>query len=729
MANLFQQQARLRKVTYTAVIVALFTGSLMLRRLVVEPAAEDLQLREVSRGEVDLTSSALKLTLTGSRGLAVTALWKAAIDQHARHKWNEVELLVGSITKLQPYFITPWLFQGWNLSFNVAVECDKPRDKYYYVSRGIQLLSEGERRNQGKLDKEGQPRFPGNPDMRFYLGFFYQLKIGTSDEKNVMQCLLDMSCIDPLKRDPEAMWAPGKEVNPEKFADFCRSQPRLVRRLNEALDHDTPKSVLDFLKDNQGIPSRFSETELLRGQKKLAPAREQFPIVPPKVADALLPAPLRGYWLDAEAPELGPEAFSWALLARTWYSYAQLPLPPALASIGAEHATYDPLRQRIPKHMTVVIFRGQHCLAQNNIANGLQKEGWFDEDGWANNKWFDRPVGKEPKYHSGLAWRKAHQLLRQYGISNGLLIFPDDHQKLEEKARLYRDEHKVGAGERRELRADLRVGEMEKSYLAHLKLAWNEHYRSITNYDSHLYETETEQDPRTVLARKWFFQAHQFKRSGALTDAMTYYEKAIPLWVEVLLDYPRYRRIQAVQEDLYEDELKYVRLLQGEKAGILKSLSMFAAQLGTWPGPLGDRLLLGAWPFPIYDKILSLGQQQAIIPIRNFHGPIDRIMVFEIDALLGQQPVPSQKYSYDADFKQTLLTWSQLGLPFPMLVYPGQASRLLTFAAVRPQTVRDSPWAPLIQANFIDMVRGRMKLPPLEKKERPPMPPFLKSGP
>src|SRR5262249_55218991 len=174
----FQQQARTRKIVYAVLILGLFTTSLIHRKFVIEERAQDLQRRERDRGEDELTSSAVRLILTGSRGVAVTLLWYQVDQRFHKHKWNEVELLVNSITELQPYFITPWLFQSWNLAFNVSVECDRPRDKYYYVSRGLQLLAEGERRNQGSgLDADGQPRFPGNPDLRHHMGFTYQLKI------------------------------------------------------------------------------------------------------------------------------------------------------------------------------------------------------------------------------------------------------------------------------------------------------------------------------------------------------------------------------------------------------------------------------------------------------------------------------------------------------------------------------------------------------------------------
>ncbi len=76
------------------------------------------------------------------------------------------------------------------------------------------------------------------------MGFYYQLKIGTSDEKNTMRCLLDMSCIDPLEARPERLWVDtdrGKEVKLDKFKDFCIQNPRLVRRLQDQLKIGTPE--------------------------------------------------------------------------------------------------------------------------------------------------------------------------------------------------------------------------------------------------------------------------------------------------------------------------------------------------------------------------------------------------------------------------------------------------------------------------------------------------------
>src|SRR5438105_3070744 len=106
MANPFQQRAQQRKLIYAGLILGLFTATLIHRTFYLEPEALKLQLRELAHAEVELSSSAVRYVLTGARGFAVTMLWAAANRAQDRQNFSEVELLVGSITKLQPYFIT-----------------------------------------------------------------------------------------------------------------------------------------------------------------------------------------------------------------------------------------------------------------------------------------------------------------------------------------------------------------------------------------------------------------------------------------------------------------------------------------------------------------------------------------------------------------------------------------------------------------------------------------------
>lgn len=708
MVDSFTQRARMRKLVYTVLILILFTGSLLHRELLLKRQAFHLQLQEKSRGEVELTSSAVRLLLTGSRGLVVTFLWATAIKDQQLHKWNEVEQTVNSITKLQPYFVTAWLFQSWNLAFNVAVECDRPRDKYYYVSRGLELLAEGERRNRGSGDElrpgddsddDGQrPRFPGNPDMRHHLGFTLQLKIGTSDEKTTMQCLLDLSCIDPARRDPQRFQVAterGLEVNEEALQKFCEQNPRLVRRLHDVLGYSKPSQIVGFLQDNGGVPGRF-KTPGLRGlgqplETPLKEPREQFPILPPQ---------LLADWPNPETRDLTPETVDVFLVARTWYSYAQLPLPPEKSDPGLS----DP-RYRKPRHMQIVLFRAYPAHAQRFSAETLEAEGFFDKDGWLIEEWWpswfrsreirkDLRVGSAPKYHAGLAWDKAYRLYRDYGERTGQYLSAAQGQMLEDQAHLYRKTFQVKPFESRPLPSELNHGAMARSYQAHHRLAQNRALRELTNFDTHLFTTQAEKQAGAVLARKLCFEADWLKRvKQDPGQALARYEEAWPVWLDLLLTNPDYRRLAPTQEDLCDLQIKYaLHLLQKYYANeLFRPLTIGLAQAGVWP-------------HAGLDKLLSDNDRQKILPIRNFRNPFEMIAVY--DGPLAP------------DLQRWLLAWTagpQLahGAPFAGLVNlaaPGQLQRLLT-ASLFFSTTPHPDWKPLLEEGPVQSVRDRLSLP------------------
>ena len=285
MGRSFQQQSLRRKLIYFGLIAGLFTVSYAVRHADftlgrtrvsgIVAQARTLDLREQDQGQADLTGSTLNLIFTGSRGLVVCALWWGTDELKARHEWNELEQSIKVITKLQPHFITPWLFQSWNLAYNVSWESDRLRDKYFYIARGLDLLADGERRNRD------------NPDLRYHMGWFYLNKIGFSDQSKTLRSLFQMSCIDPIELDRARFFPDPRDsytVDVKVFEKFCQAHPILVRRLREGLHLETPKEVVDFLLDNRKIPNRFQEradTSGDTGTPLKAPA-ERFPILPPK---------------------------------------------------------------------------------------------------------------------------------------------------------------------------------------------------------------------------------------------------------------------------------------------------------------------------------------------------------------------------------------------------------------------------------------------------------------
>src|SRR5215213_6093716 len=241
MANVYQRAAKQRKLAYLVAIVVLLGLSLVVRgtffridkksrqeveqsplALTLDGRAKLHELTELQQGDKELGGAAVQLLLTGSRGLAVSALWLTATEKQKKHEWSELDIAVDSIAKLQPHTIEPWLFQSWNLAYNVSVEMDRLNDMYFYIARGISIAAEGEGMNRN------------NPDLRYMIGFFYQNKFGVSDRVTTLRCLYQLSCIPDEDRDPDRLLNPDKSINVERFEQFCRDHRELARRLKEA---------------------------------------------------------------------------------------------------------------------------------------------------------------------------------------------------------------------------------------------------------------------------------------------------------------------------------------------------------------------------------------------------------------------------------------------------------------------------------------------------------------
>jgi hypothetical protein len=131
---------------------------------------DQYQLSPANIGEIDPASETIKLATLGLRGIAVNLLWEKANYYKKVEDWTNLTATLEQLAKLQPNFITFWKFQAWNLTYNVSVEFDDYRDRYFYVRRGIQFLQKGESYN---VD---------NPVLLWDLGWFAGQKIGRADE-------------------------------------------------------------------------------------------------------------------------------------------------------------------------------------------------------------------------------------------------------------------------------------------------------------------------------------------------------------------------------------------------------------------------------------------------------------------------------------------------------------------------------------------------------------------
>ena len=164
--------------------------------------ATSISLAQANLGEIDPASETIKLATLGLRGVAVNVLWDKANYYKKIEDWTNLTATLEQLAKLQPNFITFWKFQAWNLTYNVSVEFDDYRDRYYYVRRGIKFLKEGEHYNGD------------NPQLLWDLGWFIGQKIGRADEHVQYRRLFkEDDDFHPADRtlDERDNWLVGKE--------------------------------------------------------------------------------------------------------------------------------------------------------------------------------------------------------------------------------------------------------------------------------------------------------------------------------------------------------------------------------------------------------------------------------------------------------------------------------------------------------------------------------------
>jgi hypothetical protein len=115
------------------------------------------------------------VALGGFRGLISNFLWIRSNDLQQDDKFFEAAQLANWITDLEPHFTQVWLFQAWNMAYNISVKFKDFPDRWRWVENGIELL-----RDQGLRYN------PDEPLIYRELAWFFQHKMGQNlDDANL----------------------------------------------------------------------------------------------------------------------------------------------------------------------------------------------------------------------------------------------------------------------------------------------------------------------------------------------------------------------------------------------------------------------------------------------------------------------------------------------------------------------------------------------------------------
>ncbi len=134
----------------------------------------DLQIVQESRFGDAPKYALLAASLGTFRGLAADFLWYRAEKLKGEGKLFEANTTAEWITTLQPRFGQVWVFQSWNMAYNISVLTHTPEERWDWVNKGIKILRD-----------EGIVYNPRNIAIYRQLGWTFFHKIGQrTDDMN-----------------------------------------------------------------------------------------------------------------------------------------------------------------------------------------------------------------------------------------------------------------------------------------------------------------------------------------------------------------------------------------------------------------------------------------------------------------------------------------------------------------------------------------------------------------
>ncbi len=212
------------------------------------------------------------VALGGFRGLISNFLWIRANDLQQEGKYFEMVQLADWITDLEPHFPQVWVFQAWNLAWNISVNFKDFSDRWRWVERGMELLRD-----------DGLRYNPDSTLLYQQLSWIFQSKMGQNmDDANLYykeQWANEMTpFFDPNGTNFDGLIHPQTaeaEARAGVLGDKYKMDPVFVKKVDEEwgpLDWRLPEASaiywaalgLEKAKENPGKPVKPSDLSALR---------------------------------------------------------------------------------------------------------------------------------------------------------------------------------------------------------------------------------------------------------------------------------------------------------------------------------------------------------------------------------------------------------------------------------------------------------------------------------
>ena len=174
--HFYKMSARVKKILLLLLAAALLAGSGRIQTSLNQDRAR-LHLTRTAAPLADAPPmlAFTAVALGGFRGLISNYLWIHANDLQQNDKYFEAAQLADWITDLEPHFSQVWIFEAWNMAFNISVEFKDFSDRWHWVQQGIELLRD-----------KGLAYNPNELSLYQQLAWFFQFKLGDNlDDANM----------------------------------------------------------------------------------------------------------------------------------------------------------------------------------------------------------------------------------------------------------------------------------------------------------------------------------------------------------------------------------------------------------------------------------------------------------------------------------------------------------------------------------------------------------------
>ncbi|MBA2117623.1 hypothetical protein [Bremerella alba] len=464
----------------------------------------DYHISDAQLGKVDPASEAMRLSLLGLDGVAITFLWSKLNEYQMTEQYTLMEATAKTISYLNPHLLKVWEFQAWNLSYNVSREFDNYEHRYLWVKRGINYHMDGTEYNYNE------------PRMMNSIAHFFGNKFGNADEKVQYREIF-----------------PEDDLFHEEIQKHLEGTPYSVTEDAEGVQENKPdhwlvarlwdKWATEVVDNGLGSIGAMSPTIFY-----------QYP------AKRLMNF---GEAIEKEGHISEKAQAAWAQAYEEWKEYGDHEVP-STYGISIKLNDSDRLAKEIDE-------------ANNNFKNSYDKY---------TNQISEEKIAKLPEetqkaLDTPEKDRTEEQIQLIQAVQNSLRVSRIETVKyIQEKANALKEE-KPDSPEAKELSQTALEASREANRLGEMEFLKGviERQKDIVAFNYWRTRALSESTDRTIEARRLVFEAHEAYKDANLIKARELYEKAWDKWIAIYDDYPELR--DDASADVLSDSIKEYRAL------------------------------------------------------------------------------------------------------------------------------------------------------------------------